>query len=113
MQGRMNSPALTAVDFQETFARVRSELAKVVVGQEQSVEHLLVAVYAGGHVLVRGMPGLGRTLLVNTLAQVMGLDYRRIQFTPDLLPTDIIGAEILEHHIVTGSRSFRFFKGPV
>lgn len=113
MHAPTNTPAPTVADFQATFARVRSELAKVVVGQEQAVEQLLVAVFAGGHVLVRGMPGLGRTLLVNTLARVMGLDYRRIQFTPDLLPTDIIGAEILEHHVATGSRTFRFFKGPV
>src|SRR5690349_12134490 len=110
MPATMKPPARSAADFHATFERVRHELAKVVVGQEQAVEHLLVAVYAGGHVLLRGMPGLGRTLLVNTLAQVMGLDYRRIQFTPDLLPTDIIGAEILEHHVATGARTFRFFK---
>ena len=104
---------MTPEQFHTLFHRVRDELAKVVVGQHTAVEHLLVAIYAGGHVLLRGMPSLGRTLLVNTLAQVMGLDYRRIQFTPDLLPTDIIGTEMLENHVATGSRLFRFFKGPV
>jgi MoxR-like ATPase len=104
---------VTPQEFYETFHNVRSELGKVVVGQDRAVEHLLVAVFAGGHVLLSGMPGLGRTLIVKTLAQILGLEYRRLQFTPDLLPTDIIGAEILESHISTGERSFRFFKGPV
>jgi len=99
--------------FHEIFHRVREELGKVVVGQDRVVEHLLVAVFAGGHVLLTGLPGLGRTLLVKTLAEILGLEYRRLQFTPDLLPTDIIGAEILESHVATGERTFRFFKGPV
>jgi len=100
-------------EFHEKFHAIRREIGRVVVGQDRVVEHLLVAVLAGGHVLLTGMPGLGRTLLVKTLAEVLGLEYRRIQFTPDLLPTDIIGAEILEHSQLTGERSFRFFKGPV
>ncbi len=104
---------ITPAQFHETFHRIRGELAKVVIGQDRVIEHLLVAVFSGGHVLLTGLPGLGRTLLVKTLAQVLGLQYRRIQFTPDLLPTDIIGAEILESHVSTGERSFRFFKGPV
>jgi len=99
--------------FRETFRNVREELARVVVGQDRAVEHLLAAIFAGGHVLLKGMPGLGRTLLVKTLAQVLGLQYRRIQFTPDLLPSDIIGAEVLESSQATGERHFRFFKGPV
>jgi len=100
-------------EFQRTFQRVREEICGVVVGQDRVVEHLLAAIFAGGHVLLRGMPGLGRTLLVKTLAQVLGLEYRRIQFTPDLLPTDIIGTEVLESNVATGERHFRFFKGPV
>ena len=104
---------ITAQQFHETFHNVRRELGKVVVGQDRVVEHLLVAVFSGGHVLLSGMPGLGRTLIVKTVAEVLGLEYRRLQFTPDLLPTDIIGAEILESHVSTGERSFRFFKGPV
>jgi len=105
--------AMTAEQFCGTFRRVRDEVLKVVVGQERVVEQLLAAVFAGGHVLLKGMPGLGRTLLVKTLARVLGLEYRRIQFTPDLLPTDIIGAEVLESAAATGERHFHFFKGPV
>jgi MoxR-like ATPase len=104
---------ITPQQFHETFHAVREEIGKVVVGQAETVEHLLVAVFGGGHVLLTGMPGLGRTLIVKTAAEVLGLEYRRLQFTPDLLPTDIIGAEILESHHDTGARSFRFFKGPV
>ncbi len=104
---------MTIQEFRETFQRARQEIAAVVVGQERAVEHLLAAVFAGGHILLSGMPGLGRTLLVKTLAQVLGLEYQRIQFTPDLLPTDIVGAEVLEHNAATGERHFRFFKGPV
>ncbi len=106
-------PPMGPDDFAETFRAVRRELAKAIVGQDRVVEHLLVAVFAGGHVLLTGLPGLGRTLLVKTLGRVLGLEYRRIQFTPDLLPTDIIGAEILEHSQLTGERRFHFFPGPV
>lgn len=107
------APRIDPREFHRVFHAVRAELAKVVVGQERVVEHLLVAVFAGGHVLLTGMPGLGRTLLVKALAEILALDYSRLQFTPDLLPTDIIGAEILESHHSTGARSFRFFRGPV
>ena len=100
-------------EFHAVFHRARQEVCRVVVGQERVVEHLLTGVFAGGHILLKGMPGLGRTLLVKTLARVLGLEFRRIQFTPDLLPTDIIGAEVLEYHPATGDRGFRFFKGPV
>ncbi len=102
-----------AEKFHKTFREVHDEINKVVVGQARAVEHLLTALYAGGHILLTGMPGLGRTLLVKTLAEVMGLEYRRLQFTPDLLPTDIIGAEVLEGNQPGGERRFRFFKGPV
>lgn len=110
---KSNSAQLTPESFRELFQEIRRELSQVVVGQDQTVEHLLVSVLAGGHVLLTGMPGLGRTLIVKTLAIVLGLDYRRLQFTPDLLPTDIVGTEVLEHSSVTGERRFRFFKGPV
>ena len=92
--------------------QVRLELHRVIVGQERALESLLVSLLAGGHVLLTGPPGLGRTLLVKTLTQVMGLSYGRIQFTPDLLPSDILGAEVLERD-ERGGRRFRFFKGPI
>jgi len=98
--------------FRENFRAVQGELGKVIVGQESAVEQLLVAVFSGGHVLLTGVPGLGRTVLVKTLAKVLGLTYSRIQFTPDLLPSDIIGTEVLEKG-TGGERHFRFFKGPV
>lgn len=104
---------MTADEFYEKFHEIRREIGKVVVGQDRTVEHLLVAVFAGGHVLLTGLPGLGRTLMVKTLAETLGMEYRRVQFTPDLLPTDIIGTEVLEHNHATGERHFRFFKGPV
>jgi MoxR-like ATPase len=98
--------------FAESFAAARREMARVVVGQDRAIEQLLVAILAGGNVLLTGVPGLGRTLLVKTLATVLGLTYNRVQFTPDLLPSDIIGTEVLEK-MADGSRRFRFFKGPV
>jgi MoxR-like ATPase len=88
-------------------------LGKVLVGQAQAVEHLLAAVFAGGHVLLEGMPGLGRTLLVKLAAKVLGLSFNRIQFTPDLLPTDITGTEVLQENADRRTRCFRFFPGPV
>jgi len=104
---------VTAERFREVFHGVRDEVAKVVVGQDRVITHLLGAVFAEGHVLLKGAPGLGRTLMVRALAEALGFEYGRIQFTPDLLPTDITGAEVLEHDRVMGERRFRFFKGPV
>jgi len=104
---------MTTEEFQEVFHNIRKELAKVVIGQDRPILHLLATVFASGHVLLKGLPGLGRTLIVKTLAEILGLKYGRIQFTPDLLPTDITGTEVLEHNTETGERHFRFFKGPV
>lgn len=98
--------------FRETFERIRREIAKVVVGQEEVVENVLVAVCAGGHALLEGVPGLGKTLLVRTLAQTFNLQFSRIQFTPDLMPADITGTNILAES-ETGARTFTFRPGPV
>ncbi|MEO0422793.1 MAG: MoxR family ATPase, partial [Pseudomonadota bacterium] len=92
---------------------VRENVAKVIVGQEEVVEQLLVALLAGGHCLLEGVPGLAKTLLVKTLAQSLSLDFRRIQFTPDLMPSDVIGTQILEEDHTTGRRVFTFQRGPV
>ena len=105
--------SLDASRFNALYRQVRDELARIVVGQERAVEQLLPAIFGGGHVLLTGMPGLGRTMLVKSLARILGLDYRRIQFTPDLLPTDIVGTEVLENKTDGGERRFHFFKGPV
>ena len=91
---------------------MRQELAKVIVGQEATVEKVIAAMLAGGHCLLMGVPGLAKTLLVSTLARVLELDFNRIQFTPDLMPSDITGTEVLDT-AADGKRSLRFVKGPV
>jgi len=93
--------------------RILTELRKVIVGQDQVVDQLLTALFANGHVLLVGVPGLAKTLLVSSLARVLDLKFNRIQFTPDLMPTDITGTDIIEEDQATGRRSFRFIRGPV
>ncbi|MCX7805984.1 MAG: MoxR family ATPase [Planctomycetota bacterium] len=100
-------------EFKERFDKVLAEVRKAVIGQEAAVEQLLVTLFAEGHVLLSGVPGLGRTLLGKSLARVLGLTESRIQFTPDLLPTDILGVEVLQESPDKRVREFRFFKGPV
>jgi MoxR-like ATPase len=94
-------------------ARLRAEVAKRIVGQEMVVEEILMALLAGGHVLLVGVPGLAKTLMIRSVSEAMHLDFRRIQFTPDLVPSDITGAEVMEEHTATGERSFRYVKGPI
>ncbi|MGE0046636.1 MAG: AAA family ATPase [Hyphomonadaceae bacterium] len=96
----------------ETLARARAEIAKAVFGQERVVEQALACVLAGGHGLLVGAPGLAKTRLVQAMAQVLGLDWARVQFTPDLMPADILGSEVLDQD-EAGKRHFRFVKGPV
>jgi MoxR-like ATPase len=93
--------------------QLKTEIQKVIVGQEHILDELLVAFLAGGHCLLEGVPGLAKTLLVKTMSQALHLSFRRIQFTPDLMPTDIVGTEILEEDHVTGKRFFKFNKGPL
>jgi MoxR-like ATPase len=97
----------------EILARLRNEVTAVVLGQDRVVEELLLAVLAGGHALLEGVPGLAKTLLVRTLAAATALSFRRIQFTPDLMPTDILGTEVLEENHATGKRFFKFNPGPI
>jgi MoxR-like ATPase len=93
--------------------RLRDEVGKRIVGQQRVVEEILLALVAGGHALLVGVPGLAKTLMIRSVAEAMQLDFRRIQFTPDLVPSDITGTEIMEEDQATGHRSFRFAKGPV
>jgi MoxR-like ATPase len=93
--------------------QLKTEIQKVIVGQEHILDELLVAFLAGGHCLLEGVPGLAKTLLVKTMSQALHLSFRRIQFTPDLMPTDIVGTEILEEDHATGKRFFKFNKGPL
>ena len=94
-------------------AGLKQELKKVIVGQEETIDQLLITFLASGHALLEGVPGLAKTLMIRTLAEAIDLRFRRIQFTPDLMPSDIIGTEILEEDHTTGKRFFKFNKGPV
>lgn len=87
---------------------LKKEISKIIVGQEKVIDQILLAIFSGGHALLVGVPGLAKTLMVNTIATTLGLDFKRIQFTPDLMPSDILGSEILDE-----SRQFKFIKGPV
>ena len=87
---------------------LKAEIAKIIVGQDVVVDQILLSIFSGGHALLVGVPGLAKTLMVNTLAQALGLDFKRIQFTPDLMPSDILGSEILDEN-----RTFKFIKGPI
>jgi MoxR-like ATPase len=87
---------------------LKTEIAKVIVGQDEVVDQILLSVFSGGHALLVGVPGLAKTLMVNTIAQALGLQFKRIQFTPDLMPSDILGSEILDEN-----RQFKFIKGPI
>src|ERR687891_497759 len=111
-------PAMTTTDIAAVAERVAlgrerilGEIRKVIVGQDEVIDQVLMALFTGGHCLITGVPGLAKTLLIKTLAEILDLSFKRIQFTPDLMPADITGTEILEEH--AGTRSLRFVHGPV
>ncbi|MCC4233239.1 MoxR family ATPase [Sphingobium soli] len=107
---------LTEADIQARLGRLadlRAAIGQAIVGQADVVEQLLIGLLAGGHCLLEGVPGLGKTLLVRSLGEALKLDFRRVQFTPDLMPSDILGTELLEEDHGTGHRSFRFQQGPI
>ena len=97
----------------EAHGRIRSQLAQIIVGQEPVVDELLIVLFCSGHCILEGVPGLAKTLLISTLARLLSLSFSRIQFTPDLMPSDITGTEVIEEDKGTGSRALRFVKGPV
>ena len=99
--------------FHTALDAIRVEVGKVIIGQEEVVDHLLVTLLVGGHCLITGMPGTAKTLLVRTLATALGLTYKRIQFTPDLMPTDVTGTDIIEEDMTTGHRTWTFVPGPI
>jgi MoxR-like ATPase len=105
---------LAAVEkLQRSYREMKAELGKVIVGQEAVTEELLIALFCRGHALLVGVPGLAKTLLISTVAKTLGLSFSRIQFTPDLMPSDITGTEVIEEDKTTGGRSMRFVRGPV
>ncbi|NRB58708.1 MAG: MoxR family ATPase [Winogradskyella sp.] len=95
-------------NFVKKYQSLKQEISKVIIGQEEVVDQILISIFSGGHSLLIGVPGLAKTLMVNTIAQALGLDFKRIQFTPDLMPSDILGSEILDE-----DRRFKFIKGPI
>jgi len=99
--------------FQETQAAILREVHKVIVGQDEVIEQVMTALFVGGHCLLTGLPGTAKTLLVRTLSQTLGLDFKRIQFTPDLMPSDITGTDIIEEDPVSGGRTWTFVPGPI
>ncbi|MDG2031742.1 MAG: MoxR family ATPase [Phycisphaerales bacterium] len=110
---RCDDPGRACTAFRETFARLRAEIGRVLVGQDDVVEEVLIALFSGGHVLLEGVPGLGKTLLVQTLGDTLTLDFTRIQFTPDLMPADITGTSIVTEDPASGQRSITFRRGPI
>ena len=105
---------VAAIDAMRTLhAQLRAEVAKVIIGQDQVIEELLIAILSRGHALLMGVPGLAKTTMVHALAEVMSLDFNRIQFTPDLMPSDITGTDILQETDQPGKRAFVFVKGPL
>src|SRR5262245_6320826 len=116
MSGR-NSPSVDELAALEKLkvasAAIREELAKVIVGQEQVIEQILIAIFAQGHCLLEGVPGLAKTLMVSTLARALTLKFSRMQFTPDLMPSDITGTEVIQENRATGERAFKFLSGPI
>src|SRR4051794_28372147 len=108
-QTNLGQDELAAVEkLQQGYHSLKSELGKVIVGQEQVIEELLIALFCRGHALLVGVPGLAKTLLISTLSRTLGLSFNRIQFTPDLMPSDITGTEVFEEDRATAGRSMRF-----
>src|SRR6266403_1231419 len=97
----------------EAFDHIKQQLARVIVGQNQVIEELLIALFSRGHCILEGVPGLAKTLMISTLSNCLSLDFSRIQFTPDLMPADITGTEVIEENRSTGTREFKFIPGPL
>jgi MoxR-like ATPase len=106
-------PVAAAAAVRTVAERIRAEVGKVIVGQEEVLEEVLLAIFCGGHAIIEGVPGLAKTLLVHSLASTLGLQFSRIQFTPDLMPTDMTGTEVIEEDRTTGRRELRFVPGPI
>ena len=112
MEQQQYPQAEIASRFQHDFSQLRQEIAKVIVGYPEIIEQVLICLFAGGHVLLEGVPGLGKTMLVRTLSETLDLPFSRIQFTPDLMPADIIGTNLIGED-ETGKRRFEFQPGPI
>src|SRR5438477_2710813 len=117
--GAQARPAVDDADIQavenlkQAHATIKAELAKVIVGQEQVIDEILISIFTRSHALLVGVPGLAKTLMISTLAQALHLTFKRIQFTPDLMPSDITGTEVIYQDQATGERQFKFLRGPI
>ena len=100
-------------ELKQAHSAIRNELGKVIVGQDEVIEQLLIAIFSQGHCMLEGVPGLAKTLMVSTLAECLQMSFNRIQFTPDLMPSDITGTEVIQENKETGERTFRFIQGPI
>jgi MoxR-like ATPase len=107
------SDVQTVEQLRQAHRQLRQEIGKIIVGQEQVLDQLLMAIFCRGHALLMGVPGLAKTLMVSTLAQALDLSFKRIQFTPDLMPSDITGTEVIQDDPVSKQRMFKFLPGPV
>jgi MoxR-like ATPase len=113
-QGNLDKSDLEAVRrLRDAFDNIKRQLARVIVGQDQVIEELLIALFSRGHCILEGVPGLAKTLMISTLSRCLSLDFSRIQFTPDLMPSDITGTEVIEENRSTGHREFKFLQGPL
>jgi MoxR-like ATPase len=113
-QFNLSSSGTHPIDrLQQAQERIRAQLAQVIVGQDQVIEELLISLFSRGHCLLEGVPGLAKTLMISTLARTLNLSFSRIQFTPDLMPADVTGTEVIEENRATGGREFRFREGPL
>jgi len=110
---QVTDPTAAAREINEAFDRISKEVHKVIVGQDEVLTQLLMVIFCGGHALVVGVPGLAKTLLISTIAKSMSLGFSRIQFTPDLMPSDMTGTEVIEEDKTSGARELRFVKGPI
>jgi MoxR-like ATPase len=100
-------------DLRAAYDRIRRELSRIIIGQQEVVDQLLIALFSGGHCMLEGVPGLAKTLMISTLARCLGLSFHRIQFTPDLMPSDITGTEVIQEDRSSGARAFKFLPGPI
>src|SRR5205809_5297216 len=98
---------------EKTYNRIRDELSKVIIGQNDVIEQVLVAIFARGHALLEGVPGLAKTLLISSVAESLHLTFKRIQFTPDLMPSDVTGTEVIQENLQTRAREYKFLPGPL
>ena len=108
-----DDPKEAAEFFSASFQQIKDEIAKTVVGQKEVIDQLLISLFSRGHCVLVGVPGLAKTLLIQTLAKTLNLTFSRVQFTPDLMPGDITGTEVIEDDKETGRKQFKFIKGPI